>query len=82
MAKKHRKPEPAAAPDPGISRRGWRVIGAGTAAAAAGYVLLGFTDPRGTNWASTLSPFLILGGYAIVGAGILAPDPEEAAPPP
>ena len=79
MAKKHRKQDTSHPTDQGISRRGWKIIGAGIAVLVLGYIVLGFTDPRGTNWASTLSPFLILGGYAVVGAGIMTPDPEEEA---
>jgi hypothetical protein len=58
-----------------ISRRGWKVIGSGVGAAALGYIVLAFTDPRGQNMASVISPFLILGGYATIGAGILLKDP-------
>jgi hypothetical protein len=59
---------------PIISRRGWKTIGVGAGVAALGYLVLSFTDPRGQNLASTISPFLILGGYAAIGAGILVRD--------
>jgi hypothetical protein len=65
-----------------ISRRGKIVIGAGAALASAGYYVLTLTDPAGQNWASNLCPFLILGGYALIGVGILLPDPDPAAPAP
>ena len=55
----------------GISTRGWKVIGAGIGVVVLGFIVLSFTDPGGQNWASTLSPFLILGGYAAVAVGIL-----------
>lgn len=58
-----------------ISRRGWKVIGVGLLVAAVGYIVLSFTDSRGQNLASSLSPFLIIGGYAIIGFGIIAKDP-------
>lgn len=79
MARKHKDATPALAPEAarGISRRGWKVIGGGAGLLAAGYSVLCFTDPRGQNWASVLAPFLILGGYAVIGIGILTPDPEE-----
>jgi H+/Cl- antiporter ClcA len=32
-----------------------------------GFVLLSFTDSLGQNAASRLSPFLVLGGYALIG---------------
>jgi hypothetical protein len=64
-------------PDPGgrgtLSARGWKIVALGIGLAAVGYVLLSFTDPAGRNWASRLSPFVIVGGYATIGFGILAP---------
>lgn len=63
---------------PIISRRGWKVIGIGVGVAALGYVVLSFTDARGQNIASTLSPLLILSGYAVIGAGIILRDPPSA----
>ena len=55
----------------GISARGWKVIGIGAGVVTLGFIVLCFTDPAGQNWASTLSPFLILGGYGTIAAGIL-----------
>ena len=55
----------------GISPRGWKVIEAGLGVVVIGFIVLCFTDPAGQNWASTLSPFLILGGYGTIAAGIL-----------
>lgn len=72
---------PAPSGEPLLSRRGKIVIAAGVAVAAAGYYILTLTDPAGRNWASHLCPFLILGGYALIGAGILVPDPEPASKP-
>ena len=77
MARKHKEVTQAPAAAPAISRRGWKTIGAGIGLLVVGYSVLCFTDPRGQNWASVLSPFLILGGYAVIGTGILLPDPEE-----
>lgn len=63
---------PAAAQTPsGISSKGWKVIGAGAGVVALGFIVLSFTDPAGQNWASCLSPFLLLGGYGTIAAGIL-----------
>lgn len=73
MAKK--KPAAASeAPGDGISSLGFRVIGAGAAFVVAGFVVLWFSDPLGRNWASHLSPFLIIGGYVTIGLGIIAPE--------
>ena len=63
----------------GISRRGWKVIGMGIGVVALGFFILSLTDPAGKNWASNLSPFLILGGYATIAAGIVLPDCKESA---
>lgn len=57
-----------------LSRRGKKVVGAGAAAVALGFIVLSRADPMGRNWASVLSPFLILAGYAAIGCGIFAAD--------
>lgn len=36
-----------------------------------GYFLLTLTNPRGDNWASYLSPILIVGGYGLIIASLL-----------
>lgn len=33
-----------------------------------GYVILSMADSRAENWAGLLSPFVILGGYGLIGA--------------
>jgi len=91
MAKKHKKKALADAKDgsvaapargEGISSRGWKVIGAGIAVLILGFYILTFTDPMGRNWASSLSPFLILGAYGVIAAGILLPEaPAKENPP-
>lgn len=57
-----------------ISLAGRRIILAGIALLVAGFILLTKTDPAGQNWASNLSPFMILGGYLIIGIGIVFPE--------
>ena len=61
---------------PLFSKRGKYTMLAGAFVAALGFYVVTFTDPAGQNWASNLCPFLILGGYAVVGGGIVLPDPE------
>lgn len=56
-----------------ISPQGKKVIGAGVALIALGFVVLSYADPLGRNWASSTTPFLILGGYALVAMGIFWP---------
>ena len=87
MSKKPKKKHPqsqAGAPAPSflpaeggevISSRGWKTIVGGIAVLILGFVVLSFTDREGRNWASTLSPFLILGSYGIMAIGIFLPDP-------
>ena len=61
----------------GISRLGRKIIFSGIAVLVAGFLVLTKTDPSGQNLASMLSPFLILGGYFIIGIGIFVPDKAE-----
>ena len=88
MGKKSKRKEKAAqalnSPAPAvvepISSRGKTVIGLGIGVLALGFFVLTLTDRMGRNWASNLAPFLILGGYAVIGLGIFLP--ERAAPSP
>ena len=73
-----KKPQAAPAPFAGVSKRGWKVVGAGIGLVALGFGVLSLTDPEGQNWASNLSPFLLLGGYAAIGLGIICPDEDES----
>jgi hypothetical protein len=43
----------------------------GTASIVIGLFLLTLTNPEGNNWASILSPLMIIGGYVIVIVGLL-----------
>jgi hypothetical protein len=65
------KPQQPGGKTIGISRTGVKIIGAGIGIVVIGYLVLSKTDPAGQNWASMLSPFLLLGGYALIGLGIL-----------
>ncbi len=47
---------------------------AGLFSVVVGFVLLCWTDPSGQNWASTLSPFLLVGGYVLLGVGFYQAD--------
>lgn len=59
-----------------LSRVGKKVLIAGIILAASGYYVLTLADPYGQNWAANLSPFLILGGYALFGLSIIVRDPQ------
>jgi hypothetical protein len=69
-----------------ISSTGKKTIAGGVVLAAAGFLVLTRADSMGRNWAASLSPFLILGGYALMGWGIFrddpAPEPSSASPAP
>ena len=58
----------------GISKRGIKAIFSGLFVLLAGFLLLTKTDPMGQNFASDISPFLIIGGYIIIGMGIILPE--------
>lgn len=92
MGKKNRQqkrqaeiPPQAGVPDEAITPLGKKVIGMGVAVIVLGFIVLSRADPMGNNWAAHLSPFLILGGYILVGFGIFAPEKlptfQEPSPP-
>lgn len=64
----------------GISKMGKKIIIFGIFIVIAGFYILTKTDSYGQNWASKLSPFLILGGYTIIGVGIIYPDKKQEDP--
>lgn len=84
MAKnKNTKKAPLPAPPPPtapMSPRGKAFVGAGGALVVAGFVVLTFADPLGRNWASVVSPFLLLSGYGLIAFGLFLP-PAPPAPP-
>lgn len=65
-----------------ISSTGKKTIAAGVVLCAAGFAVLTKADAMGRNWAASLSPFLILGGYAVMGWGIFRDDPPPPSPMP
>lgn len=65
----------------GISKTGVKVILGGIFLLIIGFFVLTKADPSGQNFASTLSPFLILGGYIVIGIGIVFPDKKPASYP-
>jgi len=60
-----------------LSKRGIKTIAGGIGLLVVGFFVLTLTDPHGRNWASTVSPILILGAYAVIGFGIFLGDPKE-----
>jgi hypothetical protein len=67
--------ENAVGSPPLVGRRGWKIIFSGIFLLLIGFVILSLADSPGQNWASNLSPILIIGGYALIGFGIIAKDP-------
>ncbi|MDI6756553.1 MAG: hypothetical protein QME32_00855 [Endomicrobiia bacterium] len=64
-----------------VSRRGRRTIYLGIGAVITGFAVLSFADPAGQNFAASLSPFIIIGGYAVIGVGIILPAGKSENPP-
>lgn len=62
---------------PGLSVRGIKTAAAGALTISAGLGLLVFCDEGGKNWAATISPFLVLGGYALVFLGIILDEAKD-----
>src|SRR5258708_39930341 len=67
---------------PWVSKRGKKIIALGVGLVVLGFWILTYTDPAGQNWASTVSPALLVLGYAIIGLGIVIPDPSSVPPTP
>ena len=65
-------------PSAKLSSQGKKLVLAGGSLVLLGFAVLSRADSLGRNWAASLSPFLILGGYAAVGVGLFLPP----APPP
>jgi membrane-bound ClpP family serine protease len=63
--------------DQSISSKGKKVILIGIIILILGFFILTKTDPEGQNWASILSPFLIVGGYITIAIGIILPDKQK-----
>jgi hypothetical protein len=63
---------------PMLSKRGKKVMGGGIVLVILGYFILTMTDPAGQNWASTVSPLLLVLGYGLIGVGIVVSDPAAA----
>lgn len=57
---------------PVISKKGKIIIAAGIGLVIVGFLVLTGTNPQGDNWASIISPFLLIGGYITIAAGIIS----------
>lgn len=76
-AKKDR-PAPPAPYEP-VSPRGKALVGAGGVLVIAGFVLLSFADAMGRNLPALVSPFLLIGGYCVIGLGLFLPPVPPSA---
>jgi len=65
----------ASTSSPLFSRRGKKLMAIGGLLVVLGFGVLTATDPAGRNWASHLSPFLLVLGYTLIGFGIVRGDP-------
>lgn len=85
MAKNHKKTvkEKVPAPPPpsaALNPLGKKLVWAGGILVVLGFAVLSRADALGRNWAASISPFLILGGYAAIGIGLfLPPQPPASA---
>lgn len=66
---------------PLLSPRGKKLIVAGALVVIAGFFILSKTDPAGQNWASVVSPLLLVLGYVLIGFGLVRPARESTEKP-
>lgn len=55
----------------GLSKMGLKVIFSSMGLLIVGFILLRFTNPSGNNWASFISPLVIILAYIFIGIGIM-----------
>lgn len=55
----------------GLSEMGLKIIFSSIGLLIVGFILLKFTNPAGNNWASFISPLLIILAYIFIGVGIM-----------
>jgi len=55
---------------PLLTKKCLQFIGAGVVTLVIGYTVLSFADSKAQNLPGLLSPFLILAGYGLIGAGL------------
>lgn len=73
MRRKERGAEPLRTPE-GISRPGRKVIAGGVAALLIGFAVLSRVDAQGRGWQAPAAAWLILGGYLLIGIGVILPE--------
>lgn len=86
MAKKDKKTYKTSSPSlpppsASLSPRGKALALAGGVSVILGFLVLSRADALARNWAGHLAPFLILGGYALLGFGLFLPPSEPPVPP-
>lgn len=83
MKKKNTVKKDLSAPPPpteALSPLGRRLAWAGGALVISGFILLSFADAMGRNLPAMVSPFLLIGGYAAIGAGLFLPSAPPVPP--
>lgn len=55
----------------GLSKMGLKIIFSSIGLLIVGFILLKFTNPSGNNWASFVSPLIIILAYIFIGIGIM-----------
>jgi len=65
---------------PLLNRQGWLKLGGGIFLLVMGFVTLSFTDSKGGNIASDLSPLFLLAGYGLIAFAIWSGTPRPGKP--
>lgn len=86
MGKKDKRTQKTSSPSPAadapaLSVRGKKLSVAAFVLIVLGFVILSRADALARNWAGQLAPFLLLGGYGLLGVALFLPSDPPSTPP-
>lgn len=61
-----------------LSKNCKNIVSIGVFLLVLGFLILSKTDSLGQNWASLVSPFLIVSGYIVIAVGLILPNTKNS----